>query len=74
MAGIELVKDKTSREPFDSRAMIGMRVIRAARQRGVILRPLGDVIVLMPALCISAPEAGILLQAVRESILEVTDK
>ena len=39
-----------------------------------IMRTRGDVLVLMPPLCISAPETEILLQVVRESILEAVDK
>ncbi len=49
MAGIELVADKSTQQAFDPAARIGHRVVLAARERGVVLRPLGDVIVLMPA-------------------------
>jgi adenosylmethionine-8-amino-7-oxononanoate aminotransferase len=49
MAGIELVADKTSRAPFEATARVGHRIVLAARRQGVVLRPLGDVIVLMPA-------------------------
>ena len=71
MAGIELVRDKLTREPFDPRSMTGRQVILRAREKGVILRPLGDVIVLMPPLCISGEEMELLLQVVSESIVEV---
>jgi adenosylmethionine-8-amino-7-oxononanoate aminotransferase len=49
MAGIELVAEKASQKAFDPAARVGHRVVLAARERGVVLRPLGDVIVLMPA-------------------------
>ena len=49
MAGIELVADRTTNEPFSPRLRVGHQITRAARQRGLITRPLGDVIVLMPA-------------------------
>ncbi|MGQ0636304.1 MAG: adenosylmethionine--8-amino-7-oxononanoate transaminase [Planctomycetaceae bacterium] len=49
MAGIELVKDRATQEPFPPAARIGHRIVLAARERGVIVRPLGDVMVLMPA-------------------------
>jgi adenosylmethionine-8-amino-7-oxononanoate aminotransferase len=52
MAGIELVKDKGSKTPFPPERRTGTAVCRAARDRGVFLRPLGDVIVLMPPLAI----------------------
>jgi len=74
MAGIELVKDKQTKEPFDPRLMMGRQVILAARKRGAILRPLGDVVVLMPPLCISEQETDLLLQVVRESILETVEE
>jgi adenosylmethionine-8-amino-7-oxononanoate aminotransferase len=56
MAGLELVADKDTREPFPPARRLGHRVILAARQLGAILRPLGDVIVLMPPLCITSEE------------------
>lgn len=49
MAGIELVRDKQMREPFAAAERIGHKVALAARQHGVIIRPIGDVIILMPA-------------------------
>jgi adenosylmethionine-8-amino-7-oxononanoate aminotransferase len=49
MAGIELVADQHSQAPFSPEARIGHRVVLAARRHGVVIRPLGDVIVLMPA-------------------------
>jgi adenosylmethionine-8-amino-7-oxononanoate aminotransferase len=47
---------------------VGHRVILAARGLGAILRPLGDVIVLMPPLCISAAELGALCDITDEAI------
>jgi adenosylmethionine-8-amino-7-oxononanoate aminotransferase len=64
MVGIELVK------PYRSR--IGHRVILEARKRGVILRPLGDVIVLMPPLSIRKKELEKLLRVTYESIESAT--
>ena len=49
MAGIELVADKNGQTPFAPAARIGHRIALAGRRRGVVIRPLGDVIVLMPA-------------------------
>lgn len=49
MVGIELVQDKASNAPFPPEQRRGHRVTLAARQRGVAIRPLGDVVVLMPA-------------------------
>ncbi|MFN8855359.1 MAG: adenosylmethionine--8-amino-7-oxononanoate transaminase [Planctomycetaceae bacterium] len=49
MVGIELVQDRATGTPFPPERRTGHRVTLAARQRGVIIRPLGDVVVLMPA-------------------------
>jgi adenosylmethionine---8-amino-7-oxononanoate aminotransferase len=52
MAGIELVTDKKTRQPFPPAQRMGARVCRLAREQGVLLRPLGDVVVVMPPLAI----------------------
>jgi adenosylmethionine-8-amino-7-oxononanoate aminotransferase len=49
----------------------GFEVCRAARRRGVIIRPLGDVVVLMPPLGIADDELDELLGVVDESVREV---
>ncbi len=49
MVGIELVEDRDQKRSFPSPRRTGHLVTLAARKRGVILRPLGDVVVLMPA-------------------------
>jgi adenosylmethionine-8-amino-7-oxononanoate aminotransferase len=52
MAGIELVKDKRDKTPFPPETRIGAVVCRTAHDQGVFLRPLGDVVVIMPPLAI----------------------
>ncbi|MDA1214205.1 MAG: adenosylmethionine--8-amino-7-oxononanoate transaminase, partial [Planctomycetota bacterium] len=49
MVGIELVANRETKEPFAPPLRMGHQVTLAARKRGVIIRPLGDVVVLMPA-------------------------
>ena len=68
MVGIELVRDRSTRAPFDPALKIGQRVVRAARERGVILRPLGNVVILMPPLSISPDELAHLVQVTIDSI------
>jgi adenosylmethionine-8-amino-7-oxononanoate aminotransferase len=70
MAGIELVKDRETREPFPVARRTGHRVILEARKKGVILRPLGDVLVLMPPLCIREEELETLARVAYESICQ----
>lgn len=72
MVGIELVRDRHAREPYPPAARVGARVVREARQRGVIVRPLGNVIVLMPPLSITAEELDRLVRVVTASIAAAT--
>jgi adenosylmethionine-8-amino-7-oxononanoate aminotransferase len=68
MVGIELVADKKTREPFPIARRTGHRVILEARKLGAILRPLGDVLVLMPPLCITTDELETLCRISSEAI------
>jgi adenosylmethionine-8-amino-7-oxononanoate aminotransferase len=70
-AGIELVSDQDGKVSFPPAERRGMRVCRAARNRGVFLRPLGDVVVLMPPLTISDEEIVQLVDAIEFGIREV---
>ena len=72
MAGVELVRDPATRSPFDPADRIGHLVCVAIRKRGVILRPLGDTIVLMPPLSVSSDEIDQLVDTLAEAIVEVT--
>lgn len=68
MAGIELVKDKSSKEPYPWEEKMGWRVAGYARQKGVFIRPLGNVIVIMPPLAISLENLEQMLKVVKEGI------
>jgi adenosylmethionine-8-amino-7-oxononanoate transaminase len=72
MVGIELVRDKTTREPYGWEERVGMRTVREARDRGAILRPLGNVIVLMPPFCITEKQLGALVGVTEASIRAAT--
>ena len=67
MAGVELVADRDGPVPFDPIKRIGAAVCLKARDRGVIVRPLGDVVVLMPAPAMDAETLDELLTAVVET-------
>lgn len=71
MVGIELVSDRNDNRAFDSTLRIGHQVTLAARKRGVIIRPLGDVVVLMPAPAMPVELAKSLCEIVIESINDV---
>jgi adenosylmethionine-8-amino-7-oxononanoate aminotransferase len=71
IAGVELVADKLSKKPFAPSRQIGRQVCLRARSHGVLLRPLGDVIVVFPPLSIEPPQLDRLCDAVYASIQEV---
>jgi adenosylmethionine-8-amino-7-oxononanoate aminotransferase len=73
MVGIELVRDKETKEPYPLEEKIAWKVCYKAREKGLIIRPLGNVIVLMPPLSISHEELKTLLDIITESIEEVTE-
>ena len=70
MVGIELVRNRQSKEPFRPEEKMGIRVIQRARKKGAILRPLGNVIVLMPPLAMTQKELSQLLDITYQSIEE----
>jgi adenosylmethionine-8-amino-7-oxononanoate aminotransferase len=72
--GVELVKDWRTREPFELREKAGIRVCEAMAQRGVLTRPVGNVIVLIPPYCATTTQARELARAVHDSIEEVFER
>jgi adenosylmethionine-8-amino-7-oxononanoate aminotransferase len=72
MVGIELVAERDSKCPFDAKHRVGRRVCEESTRRGVWIRPLGDVVILMPPLSISSDELDLLIRTVTESIFVVT--
>jgi adenosylmethionine-8-amino-7-oxononanoate aminotransferase len=72
MAGIELVRNRETREAYPLNARIGHRVAREARTRGLLLRPLGHIIVLMPPLSISTRQLTRMVDILSRSIAAAT--
>ena len=68
MCGVEIVKDKASKESFEGSKLIGAKVCRAMWDKGAMMRPLGDVIVLMPPVGIGIELLDELLGIVKETI------
>jgi adenosylmethionine-8-amino-7-oxononanoate aminotransferase len=68
IGAIELVRDKTAKEPYPWEEKRGMRVCDYARSEGVLLRPLGNVIVIMPPLSITLEQLDKILGAVERGI------
>jgi len=73
MAGVELVRNKRTKEPYGWEEKTGWRVAYHARDVGVIIRPLGNVVVIMPPLSISEKNLEQLLKVVKQSVISVTE-
>jgi adenosylmethionine-8-amino-7-oxononanoate aminotransferase len=71
VAGIELVKNWRTREPFALHERAGIRVCEAMARRGVLTRPIGNVIVLMPPYCTTKTQTRKMVSALREAIDEI---
>jgi len=74
MVGIELVKNKKTKEPYAWEEKIGVKVCQEVRKAGLILRPLGNVIVLMPPLAIEIEELKKILEITYRAIERITEK
>jgi adenosylmethionine-8-amino-7-oxononanoate aminotransferase len=71
VAGVELVKDWRTRAPFALRERAGIRACEAMARRGVLTRPVGNVIVLMPPYCTTRPQLQKMVAALREAVAEI---
>ena len=72
MIGIELAESKAERKSYAPEQRMGYQVILEARKRSVMIRPLGDVMVLMPPLSITDTELTSLLDVVYDCIEAIT--
>jgi adenosylmethionine---8-amino-7-oxononanoate aminotransferase len=68
MVGIELVQNKETREAFDPKRRMGAAVCSRIRNHGVIIRPLGDVLVLMPPLAMPVKDLQSIVEAVSAEV------
>lgn len=73
LTGIELVQNRDAKEPFAPSLRMGQRVCQAARERGVLIRPLGDVVVVMPPLAIDLSLLDRLGEVLYNSVKAVSD-
>lgn len=71
MVGIELVRDRATKDAFDVRDRAGWNVCRAAMDLGLRIRPLGDVLVLMPPLGIDDALLVRLVELLRAALDDV---
>ena len=74
MVGIELVKDKKSRKPYRLSDRMGHQVAMECRKRRLLIRPIGNVVVLMPPLSSTANELCLMASTLLESISSIPDR
>lgn len=68
IAGIELVRNWRTREPFDLRERAGIRVCEGMARRGVLTRPIGNIVVLMPPYCTTTGQVRKMVNALSEAL------
>jgi adenosylmethionine-8-amino-7-oxononanoate aminotransferase len=73
IGGIELVRNRETREAYPWEERVGVRVCLEARKHGLLLRPLGNVIVVFPPLSVSLEELKELMDGIEASIRAVTE-
>lgn len=73
IAAIELVANRESRRPFPFEDRVGHRVCERIRERGILLRPLVNTIVIFPPLSLSIDLLDEILDAVHDAIVHVTE-
>ncbi|MEK6684076.1 MAG: adenosylmethionine--8-amino-7-oxononanoate transaminase [Nitrospirota bacterium] len=73
IAAVELVKDRTTKEPYPLEERWGWRAAQEALKRGMILRPLGNVVPLLPPLSVTLPQLKKMVSILEESIRAVTE-
>jgi len=74
VVGIELVRDWRTRKAFDLRERAGIRVCEALAKRGVLTRPIGNVVVLMPPYCTTPGQARRMVGALGEAVAILADR
>jgi adenosylmethionine-8-amino-7-oxononanoate aminotransferase len=73
IGAIELVRDRATREPYPWEERRGLAVCDLAREHGVLVRPLGNVLVIMPPLAVRLDELDTIALAVEAGIRAVTE-
>ena len=74
VVGVELVKDWRTRQPFALREQAGIRVCDAMARRGVLTRPIGNVVVLMPPYCATAAQVRRMVKTLHGAIIQTLGK
>ena len=70
IGAVELVRDKSTKEPFEPGQGVGAFVGNRAQENGLILRPLGDSVALCPPLIVTEPEIDEIFDRLEKSLDE----
>lgn len=68
VGAIELVKDKETKEPFLSEERIGYKIYQIALEKGLLLRPLGNILYFMPPYVMTKGEIKTMIDTTNEAI------
>ena len=71
IAAVELVQDRETKKPFPVEQRVGYEIYLKALERGLFLRPLGDVVYFIPPLVIEPEEIETMMQTAEECIVSV---
>ena len=72
LGAVELVRNRATRQPFHLAERVGARVCDAMARRGVLTRPVGNVVVLMPPYCTTAGQWGRIIEAIDDAMEELS--
>jgi adenosylmethionine-8-amino-7-oxononanoate aminotransferase len=73
VGAIELVKDKKTKEPFPGEKRIGYKIYQIALEKGLLLRPLGNILYFMPPFVITEEEIKTMIDRTNEAIMQFFD-
>lgn len=74
VGAVELVKDKATKESFPSQERIGYQIYQIALEKGLLLRPLGNILYFMPPYVISKEEIKMMIETANEAIGQFFEK
>ncbi len=72
VVAFELTRNGDKRTPFPAAQRVGLKAYRAALERGVVLRPLGDVLYWMPPYCVDEEQLALLAETTRAAMDDAT--
>ena len=74
MLGVEYVSDKANKTSFDAEVQLTKRIYLKCKDKGLILRPIGNITVLSPPLTLDKAAIDTTVSILKESIIEVTNE